>query len=73
MRMSDIVSNAGLAFYPQVALVLFLVAFAIVLVRTFLPAAQPLWERAGRLPLDDPNDAFATRLAQPTTTPTREE
>ena len=73
MRMSDIVSHAGLAFYPQVALVLFLLAFAIVVVRTFLPGAQPLWERAGRMPLDDPNDIIAARAAQPTTAPTREE
>jgi hypothetical protein len=73
MRMSDIVSHAGLAFYPQVALVLFLLAFAIVLVRTFLPAAQPLWERAGRMALDDPNDDIAARVAAHHTAPTREE
>jgi cbb3-type cytochrome oxidase subunit 3 len=59
MKLSDIVSGANLTLYPKVALVLFLLAFVIVLVRTFHPGARAEQERAAALPLDDANDRFA--------------
>jgi hypothetical protein len=60
MKLSDIMSAAGLTLYPQIALVLFLVAFAIVLARILLPGRRALWERRASLPLDDVNDRFGT-------------
>ena len=60
MRISDIVSAAGLTFYPKVALVLFLFAFVVVLVRLAAPGAQARYNRLSRLPLDDVNDRFTT-------------
>lgn len=59
MKLSDIVSGANLTLYPKVALVLFLLAFVIVLVRTLAPGAREEQARAAALPLDDANDRFA--------------
>ena len=53
MRLSDVMSHAGLAGYAVVALVLFLVAFLAVVVRIARRSANAEFERASRLPLDD--------------------
>ena len=60
MKLSDIVGHAGLELYPQIALVLFLLAFLIVVVRLFLPSHQAMYQRASRLPLDESGEAGAT-------------
>jgi hypothetical protein len=60
MKLSDIMSAAGLTIYPRVALVLFLCAFVIVLVRLLLPGRRDVWARRASLPLDDVNDRFAS-------------
>lgn len=52
MKLSDVVSGAGLAFYAEVALLLFFIVFVIVGVRVMLTRGSSL-ERAARLPLDD--------------------
>jgi cytochrome c oxidase cbb3-type subunit 3 len=57
MKLSDVVGHAGLELYPQIALVLFLLAFVIVVVRLVLPSQQALYERAGRMALDDGDTA----------------
>ena len=61
MKLSDIMSAADLTLYPQIALVLFLLAFVIVLARLLLPGRRAVWERRAALPLDDVNDRFAPR------------
>jgi len=53
MRLTDIMSNAGLSGYAEVALILFFAAFIAVAVATFLPSRKPEMDRAARLPLDD--------------------
>ena len=53
MKLSDIVGHSGLELYPQIALVLFLFAFAVVVVRLFLPSPRAEYERAARMALDD--------------------
>ena len=53
MKLSDIVSAAGLSWYAEVALVLFMIAFVLVLWRVFKPSLRAKYERAARLPLDD--------------------
>jgi hypothetical protein len=63
MKLSDIMSAADLTLYPKIALVLFLVAFAIVVVRLLLPGRRGVWERRAALPLDDVNDRFASAPA----------
>ncbi len=53
MSKSDIMSNMDLAFWPQVALVIFLVVFAAVVVRVFSKSKAKDYEEASRLPLED--------------------
>jgi cbb3-type cytochrome oxidase subunit 3 len=53
MKLSDVVSYAGLSFYAQVALVLFLGVFILVSIRTYLPSRRRELDEAARLPLDD--------------------
>ena len=53
MRLSDIMSHAGLAGYAVVAMLLFLAAFVAVVVRVAKRSSTPEFERARRMPLDD--------------------
>lgn len=53
MSLSDIMSSAGLALYAEVALVLFLLVFIVVVVRLLLPSRRRELDEASRLPLDD--------------------
>lgn len=53
MRLSDIMANAGLAGYAEVALVLFFLAFLAIVIRTFWPGRRRELEAASRMPLDD--------------------
>ena len=64
MKLSDIVSAAGLSWYAEVALILFFLAFLVVLWRVFKPSLKAKYDRAARMPLDDdqpdipPNGTF---------------
>jgi cbb3-type cytochrome oxidase subunit 3 len=53
MKLSDIMGNAGLSVYAEVALVLFLAAFLGIVWWVFRPAARRRWDAAARLPLDE--------------------
>jgi cbb3-type cytochrome oxidase subunit 3 len=53
MRLSDIMSQAGLATYPAIALVIFLIAFLLIAVGVFAPSRQQEFDAASRMPLDD--------------------
>jgi cbb3-type cytochrome oxidase subunit 3 len=53
MKLSDVMSHAGLAGYAEIGLVLFLVAFALVVVRVFRRGATEEFRAASRLPLED--------------------
>jgi cbb3-type cytochrome oxidase subunit 3 len=53
MRLSEIMSNAGLARYAEIALVLFLAAFVGILLWVLRPGASARMEHDARLPLDD--------------------
>ena len=53
MKLSDIMAHAGLAGYAEVAMVLFLLAFAGILWWVFRPSHTAEYQRAARLPLDD--------------------
>ena len=51
MKLSDIVGHAGLAFYTEVALVVFFVVFVGVVVRTWSPSRRAELEAQRLLPL----------------------
>ena len=53
MRLSDIMSNAGLAGYAEVALVLFTLAFLGIVIALFRPSQRDRMDAASRLPFDD--------------------
>jgi cbb3-type cytochrome oxidase subunit 3 len=53
MRLSEIMSNAGLSGYAEIALVIFLVAFLLIAVAVFAPSRKQEFEDASRMPLDD--------------------
>lgn len=53
MRLSDIMAQAGLAHFAEIALVIFLVAFLLIAVSVFAPSRRREFEEASRMPLDD--------------------
>lgn len=53
MKLSDIMAAAGLSLYAQIALVLFLIVFVAIAIRTFLPSRSRELDEASRLPLED--------------------
>jgi cbb3-type cytochrome oxidase subunit 3 len=52
MRLSDIMSHAGLAIYAEVALVIFLAVFVAIVIRLFRSKRSEM-ERRARMPLED--------------------
>ena len=52
MRLSDIMSAMQLGTYAEVAMVLFMAAFAAIGVNVFLRRNAGVWERARHLPLE---------------------
>lgn len=59
MKLSDVVGHAGLAFYTEVALVLFFLVFAAVVWRTWRPSHRAELEAQGRMPLEPDTNAPA--------------
>ena len=59
MKLSDVVSHAGLAIYAEIALVLFFLTFVVVLVRLLRPSRRADYDAAARLPLEDGTRADA--------------
>lgn len=53
MSLTDVMSAANLDMYAQVALVAFMIAFAIITWRTFSRRNRDTYARAERMPLDD--------------------
>ncbi|HSA56720.1 MAG TPA: cbb3-type cytochrome c oxidase subunit 3 [Gemmatimonadaceae bacterium] len=53
MSLTEIMSGAGLSRYAEIALVLFFLAFLVILWRIYAPSRRRALERASRLPLDD--------------------
>ncbi len=66
MRLTDIMSGSGLAFYAEVALIVFFVVFLAVVGWIFLPSRKRELDRASRIPLEEgdpsqPSDRGAGR------------
>jgi len=53
MRLSEIMSAAGLQVFAEIGLVMFAILFAGVLVYTFAKRNRAMFERARTAPLDD--------------------
>lgn len=53
MKLSDIMSHAGLSGYAVIALVLFMLAFLAIVWWIFRPANRGRWKRDAQIPLDD--------------------
>lgn len=53
MKLSDIVGNAGLSIYAQIALVIFMAAFVAIIVWVLRPGARDRFRRDAMIPLDD--------------------
>ncbi len=53
MKLSDIMSNAGLSVFAEVALVLFVLAFLGIIWWVFRPGNARRWESDAQMPLDD--------------------
>lgn len=64
----DVVSGSGLAIFAEVSLVLFLLAFVVVVVRA-LTAGRSHYDALARLPLDDDQVQGAGAGSAPRTEP----
>jgi cbb3-type cytochrome oxidase subunit 3 len=64
VSLTDIMSNAGLSVYTELALVLFVLSFAVILWRVFSPSMKETWKRAARMPLDDEPSLTAPRQGE---------
>ena len=53
MRLTDIMSGAGLSIYAQIALVIFVAVFVAIVLRTFAPSRRKEMDELARLPLED--------------------
>lgn len=56
MKLSDVMSNAGLAGYAEVALVLFMLAFLGIVIALFRPSQKKRMDAASRLPFENDPD-----------------
>ncbi len=64
MKLSDVMSAAGLSGYAIVALLLFVIAFLAIVVRTFAPGSAARHAHDARLPLDDDEPGPAVRAGE---------
>ena len=53
MKLSDIMGAAGLSAYAEIAMILFIAAFIVIVILTFAPGRQKTYDAASRMPLDD--------------------
>ena len=53
MSLTEIMSNAGLSRYAEWALLLFVFAFALIVIRVFRPSKRETLEDQAKLPLED--------------------
>ncbi len=53
MKLSDIMGAANLSVYAEVAMILFIAAFLVIVIAIFAPGRQKTYDAASRMPLDD--------------------
>ena len=64
MKLSDVMGASGLSGYAIVALLLFVIAFLAIVVRTFAPGSAARYARDARLPLDDDEQGPDARVQE---------
>lgn len=64
MKLVDVMSAAGLSTYAIVAMVLFIAAFLMVLIRTFAPGTRAQHDADARLPFSDDASRPASRARE---------
>ena len=65
MRLSEIMSHAGLAGYAVAALVIFVLVFVAVAIRVLSPSRKREYDEAARMPLDDENPVNSRKGGKP--------
>jgi hypothetical protein len=66
MKLSDVMSAMQLTSYAEVALVLFMAAFAAIAIHVFRAGSAEGWEKARHLPLEpEPDAGNTTRSVEP--------
>lgn len=53
MKLSDIMGAANLSAYAEVAMLLFIAAFIVIVITVFSRGRQATYDAASRMPLDD--------------------
>ncbi len=64
MKLVDVMSAAGLSMYAIVALLLFVIAFLAIVVRTFAPGSTARYNADARLPFTDDEPGPAQRARE---------
>jgi hypothetical protein len=64
MKLVDVMSSAGLSMYAIVALLLFVLAFLVIVARTFAPTSAPRHAADARLPFSDDESGPAARARE---------
>jgi cbb3-type cytochrome oxidase subunit 3 len=64
MKLSDVMSASGLSIYAIVALLLFMLAFLVIVARTFAPGSAARHAADARLPLSDDEPGPADRARE---------
>jgi len=57
MKLSDVMSHAGLAGYAEVAMILFILVFIGIAIAALRPGDKQAMDAASRLPFNDESDA----------------
>lgn len=53
MKLSDVMSGAGLSIYAEIAMVIFMAVFIGIVIHLFRPSRRESLERHGAIPLDE--------------------
>jgi len=64
MRLTDIMSAAGLTSWAEIGLILSVITFSAIVVWVFVVRRKPSYEHLRELPLEDDNSADSTPVAK---------
>ena len=64
MKLADVMSASGLSMYAIVALLLFVIAFLAIVVRTFAPGSTARYDADARIPFSDDEPGPASRARE---------
>ena len=64
MKLSDIMSAAGLSSWAEVGLILSVITFSAIVIWVFVVRKKPSYEHLRELPLEDDNAADSTRIPE---------